>query len=56
MLDHQAAVGHAVEERFGPIPRGVEADGPPESTGAPIQLAKKVARKGMAVLQSSCGC
>ena len=34
-LDHQAAVGDAVEERLRPVPRRVEADGPPERAGAP---------------------
>src|ERR1700691_3255495 len=35
VLDHGAAVGYSVEERLGPVPRGVQADGPPERAGAP---------------------
>src|ERR1022692_1962719 len=35
VLDHESAVGDTVEEGLGPIPRGVEADGPPERAGAP---------------------
>ncbi len=35
VLHHESAVGHAIQERLGPIPRGVEADGPPERAGAP---------------------
>src|SRR5437762_1249037 len=34
VLDHDAAVGYAVEEGLGPVPRGMEADGPPERAGA----------------------
>ena len=34
-FDHRAAVGYAVEEGLGPVPCGVEADGPPEGAGAP---------------------
>ena len=30
MLNHESAVGHAVEEGLAPIPRSVEADGEPE--------------------------
>src|SRR5271157_376304 len=35
VLDHESAVGDAVEEGLGPVPCGVEADGPPERAGAP---------------------
>ncbi len=33
-LDHGAGVGYTVEEGLGPIPRGVEAERPPEGAGA----------------------
>src|SRR5579872_2493170 len=35
VLSHHPAVGDAVEEGVRPIPRGVEANGPPQRTGAP---------------------
>ena len=35
MLDHDSTVGDAVEKGLPPIPRGVEADGPPKRTGTP---------------------
>ena len=35
MLDHDAAVGDAVEKGLRPVPRGMEADGPPQRAGAP---------------------
>jgi hypothetical protein len=31
-LDHGSAIGYSVEEGLCPIPRGVEADGPPEGS------------------------
>ena len=34
-FDHGTAVGDAAEEGLGPVPCGVEADGPPERAGAP---------------------
>ena len=34
-LNHKAAVCDAVEELLRPVPRRVEADGPPERAGAP---------------------
>ena len=34
-LHEAAGVGDAVEEGLGPVPCGVEADGPPERAGAP---------------------
>lgn len=34
-LHESSGVGDAVEERLGPVPCGVEADGPPERAGAP---------------------
>jgi hypothetical protein len=34
-LNHKAAVGGTVEEGLRPVPRRVEADGPPERAGAP---------------------
>src|SRR5438105_8937282 len=40
VLDHDAAVCYAVEEGLGPVPRGMEADGPPERAGAPETEAK----------------
>src|SRR5271166_321808 len=40
LLDHESAVGGAVEEVLRPIPRGVEADSPPQRTGAPQAEAK----------------
>src|SRR5208282_5753819 len=35
VLDHGPAVGNTVKEGLRPVPRGVEADGPPERAGAP---------------------
>src|ERR1700690_3111411 len=35
VLDHESAVGYAVEEVLRPVPRGMEADGPPEGPGTP---------------------
>ena len=35
VLDHESAVSDTVEEGLGPIPRGVESDGPPERAGTP---------------------
>ena len=34
-LDHDAAIGNAVEERLCPVPSCVEANGPPQRAGAP---------------------
>ena len=35
VLNHEPTVGDAVEKGLAPVPRGVEADGPPERAGAP---------------------
>src|SRR5450755_4044576 len=43
VLRHHPAVGDAVEERLGPIPRSVEADGPPQRAGPPETEAKEQA-------------
>ncbi len=44
-LDEGSAVGYAVEKRLRPVPRGVEADGPPERTGAPEAEAEEESDK-----------
>ena len=40
VLYRDSAVGDAVEEGLSPVPRGVEADRPPERTGPPEAEAK----------------
>src|SRR5579864_261186 len=35
VLDHESAVGDAVDEGLAPIPRGVKADGPPQRSSTP---------------------
>jgi len=35
VLDHGSAIGNAIEEGLSPVPRGVEADGPPERASTP---------------------
>ena len=45
VFDHEAAVSDAVKKRLRPIPRSVQADGPPERTGAPEAEAEDEAGK-----------
>src|SRR5665213_2444070 len=40
---HQAAVRHAIEKGLRPVPGGVEADGPPQRSGAPEAEAEEKA-------------